>query len=122
MPRTSITPETPLGGLGDYSSANSADFTMAATTGLSGSSGNQFVSSGNDLVYVKNTQAGTQTITFTSVDDPQNRQENITAYELLAGEYAVFGPFGTVGWRQTDNKIYFETSHIDVLVAVFALP
>ena len=122
MPRTSITPETPLGGLGDYSSANSADFPMAATTGLSGSSGNQFVSSGNDLVYVKNTQAGTQTITFTSVDDPQNRQENITAYELLTGEYAVFGPFGTVGWRQTDNKIYFETSHIDVLVAIFALP
>lgn len=122
MARTSITPETPLGGLGDYSSANVADFPMAATTGLSGSSGNQFVASGKDLVYVKNTQAGTQTITFTSADDPQGRQEDITAYELETGEYARFGLFGIVGWRQTDNNIYFETSHADVLVAVFALP
>ena len=122
MPRTPITPETPLGGLGDYSSTNSADFPMAATTGLSGSDGNEFVSSGKDLVYVKNIQVGAQTITFTSVDDPQSRQEDIPVYELLAGEYAVFGPFGTVGWRQTDNNIYFETSHVDVLVAIFALP
>lgn len=122
MARTAITPVTPLGGYGDYSAADSADFAMAATTGLSGSSGNQFVSSGKDLVYVKNTQAGTQTITFTSVDDPFGRAEDITTYELLTGEYAVFGPFLVAGWRQTDGNIYFETSHADVLVAVFALP
>lgn len=122
MPRTAITPTTPLGGYGDYSSVNVADFTLDATTGLSGSSGNQFVSSGKDLVYVKNIQAGTQTITFTSVDDTFNRSEDITTYELLTGEYAIFGPFPVVGWRQTDGNIYFETSHADVLVAVFPLP
>ena len=122
MPRTAITPETPLGGYGDYSSANSADFPMAATTGAAGDSGNKFVSSGKDLVYVKNTQAGTQTITFTSVDDPYGRAEDITAYELLTGEYARFGVFLVEGWRQTDGNIYFETSHVDVLVAVFPVP
>ena len=122
MARTAITPVTPLGAFGDYSSVNVADFAMAATTGLSGASGNEFVSSGNDLVYVKNTQAGTQTITFTSVDDPFGRDEDIPTYELLTGEYAVFGPFQVEGWRQTDNNVYFETSHADVLVAVFPLP
>ncbi len=122
MARTEITAETPLGGYGDYSSANVADITMNPTTGLSGDNGDEVVSSGKDLFYVRNTQAGTQTITFTSVDDPFNRQEDITAYELLTGEEAIFGPFPVEGWRQTDGKLYFETSHADVLVAVFALP
>ncbi len=122
MARTAIVPITPLGGLGDYSSVNVADFLMAATTGLSGSSGNQFVSSGKDLVYAKNIQAGAQTITFSSVDDPQGRQEDITTYSIGIGEYAIFGPFGVIGWRQTDGNIYFETSHADILVAVFVLP
>lgn len=120
MARTSITPQTLEGAYGDYG-ADEADLTFAATTGAAGDSGNQFSASGNDLVIVRNDNGGAQTITFTSVPDKLGRSGDIETYSIGAGEYAAFGPFKVEGWRQTDGKIYFETSSADVKVAVIAL-
>lgn len=121
MARTSITPQTLVGSYGDYSVADTADLTFAVTTGASGSSGNQFVASGNDILIARNDNAGAQTITFTSINDPYNRTGDIAAYSIGIGEYAVFGAFNVLGWRQTDGKVYFETASADILVAVIQL-
>ena len=120
MARTAITPQAPLGSYDPYA-AGDADLAMNASTGAAGSSGNQFVSSGNDLVIVQNTDVGAQTITFTSVDDPYGRSEDITTYELDPDQIGMFGPFQVTGWRQTDNNVYFETSDAGMLIAVIPL-
>ena len=105
MARSDHTPVTPLGPFGTYS-AEAADVVPAALTGSAGSSGDQFVASGNDLVIAEETGGGAQTITFSSVTDPFGRTGDITAYSIGANEFAVFGPFKVIGWRQTDYKIY----------------
>lgn len=121
MPRTTIAVFTPLGGYDAYV-ADAANVTPAAMTGSSGSSGNQFVASGKDLVIAEETAGVAQTITFSSVNDPFGRTGDITAYSIGANELAVFGPFEVVGWRQTDNNIYFEANSANVKVVIAAIP
>ena len=115
MARTSLTVTTSLGSYGDYSVANAADMTMAAADT---SNQNQFTASGNDLIVAHNTGASPYTVTINSVDDRYGRAENIAAYSLGAGEYAVFGPFKKHGWGQTDKMIYLEASNADVKFGV----
>ncbi len=121
MARSDFTPQTLVGGYGDYSVADVADLTFAAFTGTSGDDGNQFVASGRDIVIVRNDNVGAQTVTFSSVDDPFGRTGNIAAYSLAAGEYAIFGAFNVDGWRQADGKMYLEASAADVFCAVIRL-
>lgn len=120
MARATITPLAALGAYFDYV-ADSANSAFTATTGLSGDNGDQFVSSGNDLVIVTNTGSVDRTILFSSVSDPFGRTKDIGAYTLSAGEFARFGPFQVTGWRQTDGNIYLESDHIEVEVLVIAL-
>lgn len=121
MARTAITPVTPLGSYDPYA-ADAANVVPAAMSGSSGTDGNEFVASGKDLVLVENTGGSPYTITFSSVDDPYGRTGDITTYSIGAGEFAVFGAFNVVGWRQTDNNIYFEATNLAVEVVVVALP
>ncbi len=121
MPRTDLTPVTPLGPYGTYT-AEAADVVPEAMTGSGGSSGNQFTSSGNDLVIAEETGGAPQTITFTSVNCPHGRSGDITTYSIGANEFAVFGPFNPLGWRQSDNEIYLEAGSADVEVVVVVLP
>lgn len=118
MPRVSLTPKTALGAYGNYSVANTADLAMAAADA---SSLNQFVASGNDLVFAHNTGGSDYTVTFTSVADPFGRTGDITTYSIGAGEYAVFGPFKLPGWMQTDGKVYLQASNAAVKFGVVAL-
>ena len=121
MARGVITPVTPLGSYNPYV-ADAANVVPAAMSGSAGDDGNKFVASGKDLVLVEETAGAGQTITFSSVNDPYGRTGDITTYALGANEFAVFGAFNVVGWRQTDNNIYFEANSANVKVVVVALP
>ena len=118
MARASLTPKTALGSYGNYSVANSADLAMAAANA---SDLNQFVASGNDLIFAHNTGSSAYTVTISSVADSYGRTGDITTYSLGAGEYAVFGPFKLTGWMQTDGKIYLAASNAEVKFGVVAL-
>ena len=121
MARSDLTPIAPLGPFADYD-ADDANVTPEATTGSAGDSGDQFVASGDDLVIVEETAGAPQTILFSSVDCPHGRTGDIGAYTLGANEFAVFGAFNVIGWRQTDNKIYLESNSANIKVVVIALP
>lgn len=118
MPRVTHTVQVPLGAYGDYSVANAADYTyLAADVGNK----EQVVLTGKELILAKN-GATPRTITISSVDDDFNRKEDVTAYAIGANEFAMFGPFLTPGWRQTDGKLYFEANSTEVEFAVIKLP
>lgn len=118
MARQSHTPLTALGTKTNVYTANAADLTMTAADV---SNKEQVTATGNELIIAHNTGASTYTITISSVVDEQGRTGDISAYSLGAGEYAVFGPFGTEGWRQTDGKLYFEASNVAVKFGVVRL-
>jgi hypothetical protein len=117
---TPIVPKTILGPFATYG-AGLADFTFAAGTITDG---DNWVCSGRDLLVVRNTNVGAQTITIVSVDDETNRAGNITAYSLAAGDFAVFGVglTNSLGWQGTGKKIRITVSHAEVVVAVLTLP
>ena len=74
------------------------------------------------ILIARNTNAGAQTVTVTSVADAQGRSGDITTYSIAAGKLAAFGPFETEGWRQSDGNLYAVASHIDVKFSVLYLP
>lgn len=120
MPRTALPIITAPG---PYPSlpftANAQD--MVFTAGDAGNN-NSFVSTGRELVIVQNTGAGARTVTFLSVADDKRRTGDITAYSLGAGEFGIFGPFATDGWKQTDGTISVNPEHAEVKFAVIRLP
>lgn len=118
MARQSHTPLTALGTKTDAYSANAADLTMTAADVANKE---QVTLTGNELVIAYNANAGAQTVTISSVVDDMGRTGDVTTYSIGAGEYAVFGPFGTEGWRQSDGKLYFEATHADVKLGVVKL-
>jgi len=119
MARTSLTKTIALGGYGNYATAGVADLTMAVadTSNL-----NQFTANGNDLVIAHNTGGAAYTVTIPSAPDPYGRTKDIAAYQLDAGDYAIFGPFALSGWVQTDGKIYLQANNAAVKFGVVQLP
>lgn len=81
---------------------------------------NQFSPSGDDLILVKNDDAGAQPVTLTSAPDAQGRTGDIAAYSIGAGEVAVFR-VKTAGWMQSDGKVYLEAASANVFFAVIPL-
>jgi hypothetical protein len=78
---------------------------------------------GGILIHVRNSGAQARTITVTSVADDRNRTGDITAYSVAAGDEAMLGPFYPPGWMQASNgKLYFETSHAELVVTCWRLP
>lgn len=90
--------------------ALSADRTMFA----SDATNFEKVNHAENLVLVAwNSGVTGRTVTITSASY-QGRSGDITAYALAAGAHAIFGPFPNAGWRQSDGKLYFGASHLDV--------
>lgn len=118
MARQSHIPLTALGTKTDDYSAGAADLTMTAADTVNKE---EVALTGNELVVAHNTNAGAQTVTVSSVVDDMGRTGDITTYSLAADDYAVFGPFGLQGWRQSDGSLYFEASHADVKLGVVKL-
>jgi hypothetical protein len=119
MARATLTKTTLLGPYPALQpTANSLDLTLAAANV---SDKNQFKASGDDLLIVQNSDAGSAyTFTLTSTTDDKNRTGDITAYSLAAGEIAVFR-VKNEGWRQSDGYIYLEGSNAAIKFAVIAL-
>lgn len=83
---------------------------------------NEFVAGDNDLLVIHNTGGVTYTVTVTSVADPFGRSGDLSAINITAGAYAVFGPMKLTGWKQTDGKIYLQANNAAVKLGVVALP
>jgi len=102
--------------------AGGADFTFAAGDV---DDGNSFACTGNEILIVYNSdETNPYTVTVSSVDDEKGRSEDITAYSLAAGDYAVFGVglTNSQGWQQSDGTINLAVENAAVLVAVLRLP
>lgn len=98
--------------------ANSLDVTFAAAIVADKE---QFSPSGDDLVIAWNTDgANPYTFTITSTADAQNRTGDIGPYTLQAGEHASFR-LKSVGFTQTDGKVYLEANNAAVKFAVLTL-
>lgn len=84
--------------------------------------GNDVDCTGNELVVLHNTDVGAQTVTLTAAPDEVGRSGAITAYSIPADGYAIFGPFPTNGWRQSDSKLYIDVSDPAVEIGILRLP
>lgn len=118
MARQSHTPLTALGTKTSAYSAGAADLTMTAADATNKE---QVAITGQELVIAHNTGASAYTVTISSVADDQGRTGDVATYSLAAGDYAIFGPFGLEGWKQTDGKLYFEASNASVKFGVVRL-
>jgi hypothetical protein len=86
--------------------------------------GNDFVSTGRELILVQNSGAAPYTVTVTSVLDEKNRTGDVGPYTLAAGEFACITAGLTLlrGWRQSTSKIKISASNIAVKFAIIKLP
>lgn len=121
MPVTAITVQD-IDGPFDDIAAGGADFVWTAADVANG---NSFACTGKELLLVRNSHATTAyTVTITSVADEKNRSEDISAYSLAAGDFAVFGVGLTTaaGWRQTTNVINISGNNAAIEFAILRLP
>jgi hypothetical protein len=116
MARQSHTALETLGTVGGDYSANEADLTMqTADTG----NYEKVTFTGAEMIIAHNTHGTTTaTVTVESVADDELGRTGDIAYALAAGEYAVFGPFGLNGWRQSSGVLHFKSSLDDVKFGV----
>ena len=70
--------------------------------------GSMFRATGRELVLVKNPDSSDHTVTVQSVEDRYNRTEDISSYNVPAGETHIFGVFPLHGWQQSDGNIYID--------------
>jgi hypothetical protein len=121
MARTAITSASirQLEHQGVTVSAGAADLAMEAADDVNG---NDVDCTGKEILIVENTDSGAQTVTITAAPDEFGRTGAITTYSLDAGDYAIFGPFPTSGWRQTDGKLYIDASDALVYLGILRTP
>lgn len=94
-----------------------------AGTAADVANGNQFVHTGKETVYVRNTAGVSGTVTFQSVAI-NGRQDPLhnTAITLAAAEEAYFNLRGD-GWKQTaDGMVYVNGSAATILITVCRQP
>lgn len=89
-------------------------------TASDASNGNQFLSTGKEILLVRNTSGGSLTLTVVAVADTIGRAVNASII-VGAGLYRSFGPIGIVGWRNSSG--YVETTGAAALeIAVLINP
>lgn len=114
MPRTSLTKTSSTG--------NAATAFQAVTmTAADVANGNQFSAEGNDLLVAQNTGASSHNISLSSVADLQGRTGNITNEAIAAGAIKIIGPLKTLGWCQSDGKIYCNADHAEVKFGIIKI-
>jgi hypothetical protein len=118
MARTAITKTVALGAY--PASLTTVVLTLAAADVANK---NHFVCSGDskELLIARNSGAGPHNLTITSKADTFNRTGDIVR-AMAAAEVAIFGPFKVTGWKQSDNSVYLEADHAEVLLGVIQLP
>ncbi len=107
MARTTLTKTTKPG---SYSGTG----VLLTMTGADTTNQNQFKATGSDLIVARNTDTADHTVTINSTDDRFGRKEDISAYNIPAGETHIFGPLELHGWQQSDGYIYLEADSATV--------
>lgn len=93
-----------------------------AMTAADASNKNQFPLTGKEIVIAWNSGATGRTITITSVDDTYGRTKDIAAEAIAAGAIRVYGAgLATIGWQQTDGKLYLEANHAEVKFGILRI-
>lgn len=118
MPITNIATQTPKGPfISGQPAANSLDLAMVAADVANG---NKFTLSGHEVLLAQNTHASTAyTVTLTSVADHEGRSQDVTAYQLDAGDLVLFSFVGgTEGWKQPDGTVHVQANNAAVKFAV----
>lgn len=117
MARTDLTAITVKSGKDAYT-ATTLTSVAADTTNF-----NAVALTGKEILIARNSGASAYTVTITSVADPvYGRTGDISAVSIPAGESRMWGPFPLEGWRQADNKLYFQANNAAVLFTVIRLP
>lgn len=84
--------------------------------------GNDTPCTGKKLLAVQNTDVGAQTVTIDAAQDGAGRDGTITTYSLAPDDVAIFGPFPTAFYRQSDGMLHIDTSDDGVKLAIIELP
>jgi hypothetical protein len=112
-----LTVITPIGPHPTSVSADALDFAQTAS-----SSSDTFTITGHELLLAINTDVSARTITLTTVVDPYNRVNDVTAYSVGAGETAGFWFGSTVGWRNGSGKVTISASNAALKWSVVRIP
>lgn len=120
MPRTALTVQTPKGPFPGAVAATDLDYTYTAADVANK---NDFVLTGREMILCRNSDGTTpHNVTFTSVNDPQLRPQDITTYAIALNGFSIFWAGSVVGWRQTDGKFYLEADDAQILFAIVKIP
>jgi hypothetical protein len=116
MARDTITAQE----LPGYGEALASDLTY---TSLVAANDAQWVNTGKELLFVRNDDAGSQTITVAGVASSTNfNQAKDIATAVAASSYQVIGPFNTSCFHQGGGYAYINVSTDNWKVAVVKLP
>jgi hypothetical protein len=120
MPRTALTPVVPKGPYPGTVAALGLDFAFVAGDNAAG---NVFAFTGRELILVQNTNGGgAGTFTLTSVNDPNGRKGDITAYSVGANLFSMFWVGNLIGWDQGGNTFYIDCSAATMKFAIIRIP
>lgn len=84
--------------------------------------GNSVPCTGREYLLAHNNDVAGQTVTVDAASDKAGRDGTLTAYSLAADAVAIFGPFPTAYYRQTDGTLHIDTSDDNVRLAVVRVP
>lgn len=115
MPRGNLTPDV-LGKVLGQPAVNSLKKNYTAGDAVNG---HQFTWTGKETCSFRNSGAVGRTFTIQTVADSKlGRVQNITTYNVPAGEEHVLPPLPADGFVQTDGKVYIDVSHAEMLINV----
>jgi len=114
MARTTLTPTSIAGG-----SSVGVGFQEFTWTDADVANGNQFVSTGKEILLARNTNADSPLVDRKVTMHKTNGQIEHT---LGGGEYLTSGQIPTTGWQQGDTYCYINGDHADIEFAVLVMP
>lgn len=121
MAETAISLTTVRGPRDDESLALASQLTVVSFTAADATNGFKIQCRKRIAVFVQNTDASAQTITFTSQKDQSGRLGNITNFSLAASAIAV-RVFDPPGWANGDWYLVGTVSNAAVKIFAFELP
>ena len=113
MARTTIAPATMPGG------SYGVGFNEFEWTAADVGNGNQFLSTGKEILLVRNVNADSPPVSrIVTLHKTSGSVEKTVA----AGEYWASGVIPTTGWKQTDTYVYVNGAHANLEFAVIKEP
>ncbi len=114
MARTTLTPTTIPGG-----SSSGVGFKEFTWTAADPTNGNQFVSTGKEILLARNVNADSPLVDRKVTVLKVNGQIEHTA---AGGVFLTTGQIPATGWKQVDTYVYIDGAHADIEFAVLVMP